>query len=559
MPLMPSLARHRGVAAVILLCILWVAAVSLVNPVGDFPLNDDWSYGTTVKTWMADGQFRPLGWTSMPLVSQALWGKMFCHAFGFSFTTLRFSTLTIALFGLLACYGFMRLVGSTPAASVFASVLIGVNPIFLNLAMTFMSDVPFAALSMITILAFGVGLRRNALSWIIVGTVLSCIATLTRQLGIFLPAGFAVAYLWKKGFRLRPLVTAVVPVLSAVIALVAFNTWLNSTAGLPEMYNTKSEALLATLDKGLLTVAIKLVGRIGIAFIYLGLFLSPLLVALVPQFMSLGNRKKMLACGAAVVAIAAGATAFLASTDKLMPLTINLLYDCGLGAVTLRDTMLLNLSHAPHAPRAFWILLTFAGILGAQQLAIALLAMAGRLVRAVRTGDRDQHTIPVFIIALMSIYMLAMGLVYYFDRYLLPLLLPVSVAAVMVGDARGPRLRTRAVIPALLLTLMLACFSIAGTHDYLAWNRVRWKALHGLMTEERAAPEEIDGGFEFNGMYCYDENYISPEDKSWWWVHDDRYVVTMGEVEGYTIAREYPFSQWLMPASGRILVLKRNE
>lgn len=36
---------------------------------------------------------------------------------------------------------------------------------------------------------------------------------------------------------------------------------------------------------------------------------------------------------------------------------------------------------------------------------------------------------------------------------------------------------------------------------------------------------EIDGGFEFNGWYLYDAAYKSTPPKSWWWVHQDTYMV----------------------------------
>jgi|TARA_B100000315_G_scaffold125397_1_gene115274 hypothetical protein len=41
-------------------------------------------------------------------------------------------------------------------------------------------------------------------------------------------------------------------------------------------------------------------------------------------------------------------------------------------------------------------------------------------------------------------------------------------------------------------------FGILATHDYLSFQRGRWKALNDLTQKEKIFAEKIDGGFEFN-------------------------------------------------------------
>jgi hypothetical protein len=105
---------------------------------------------------------------------------------------------------------------------------------------------------------------------------------------------------------------------------------------------------------------------------------------------------------------------------------------------------------------------------------------------------------------------------------------------------------------------LYAAFSIAGTHDYLSWNRVRWQALNSLVTEQRVSADDIDGGYEFNGWYLYDAKYRSTPEKSGWWVAGDDFMVTFGPVPGFTEIRHYPFRRWLPPGEGHILVLRRT-
>ena len=80
----------------------------------------------------------------------------------------------------------------------------------------------------------------------------------------------------------------------------------------------------------------------------------------------------------------------------------------------------------------------------------------------------------------------------------------------------------------------------------------------GTMGSKRAKAEEIDGGFEFNGLYMYDPVYHQKPDKSWWWVKGDKFVVTFGVIPGYSVIREYKYHQWLPLSNGSIMLLEKT-
>ena len=87
--------QRTDLACLLLVICFWIAAVIAVNPIGDFPLNDDWAYGGAVRTLIQEGDFRLSGWTATNLLGQVLWGALFCLPLGFSFTALRVSTLVL--------------------------------------------------------------------------------------------------------------------------------------------------------------------------------------------------------------------------------------------------------------------------------------------------------------------------------------------------------------------------------------------------------------------------------------------------------------------------------
>jgi len=101
-------------------------------------------------------------------------------------------------------------------------------------------------------------------------------------------------------------------------------------------------------------------------------------------------------------------------------------------------------------------------------------------------------------------------------------------------------------------------FSLAATHDYLSWNRARWKALNHLVHEKHISPRSIDGGFEFNGWHNYDPQYRYQAGKSWWWVHQDDYIISFGPITGYQKVETYHYSRWLPGGKGKIFILHKT-
>src|SRR5437867_3616612 len=129
--------------------LLWCVAVMLVKPIGDFPLNDDWAWGMTVKRLVEGGGYRPTGWAGMTLITQVLWGALFCIPRGFSFNALRISTLVLSLIGVLAMYSLVRRLKGSRFLALCCALTLACNPIYFALSNTFMTDVPFTTMAMV--------------------------------------------------------------------------------------------------------------------------------------------------------------------------------------------------------------------------------------------------------------------------------------------------------------------------------------------------------------------------------------------------------------------------
>jgi hypothetical protein len=91
----------------------------------------------------------------------------------------------------------------------------------------------------------------------------------------------------------------------------------------------------------------------------------------------------------------------------------------------------------------------------------------------------------------------------------------------------------------------------------MAWNRARWAANNDLQKAGIAGPANLDGGFEYNGLFSYDPSYQRSDGKSWWWIDKDDYQITFGPIDGMKIVKDYPYETLLPPAKRSILVLTK--
>jgi hypothetical protein len=173
---------------------------------------------------------------------------------------------------------------------------------------------------------------------------------------------------------------------------------------------------------------------------------------------------------------------------------------------------------------------------------VATLA-AGLLASAWTSGwTQLREPVPAFL-AFATVFLFLGTLLhtrYYFDRYLL-IVVPFAIAAACVAA------RVDASRLSLALAAVLAWYAVAGTHDYLAWNRARYAGLTAL-TDAGISPKAIDGGMEFNAWHLAAELGTWPTDaqarpgqaattKSWWWVVDDRFVASFRPLPGYVVQR----------------------
>jgi hypothetical protein len=542
----------------LIIAFLWCASLAVVNPRGDFPLNDDWIYGRTVKGFMATGHYLPPG-HEVTLLTNVLWGSLFCIPAGFSFNALRLSTLVLSLLGVFGTYFLARELRAQRWSAVVAALVLGFNPIYYALSNTFMTDVPCTAIAVIAALFLVRNLRNGSDLDLFVGTMLVVAATLSRQIAIAVPVAFAFALVLRRGITTRSILRAAIPTALSLGALFAYKQWFGAR-GPMESYRT-GELLHALASPGTLLRSLAL-GTYQDLF-YLGWFLMPVLILAMTSIAPSHRKKALAIIIASIVALAAVMGRHMyTGQNVLMPLSGNVIVRSGIGPLTLRDAFVLHLSRLPAMPVGFWLAVTVVSLAGAALLAGAAgvgVADAAPRLRPGKLGDSEAAR--TFLLLGVVVYLLPCFITRFCDRYLIfvvPLLAAsiASISSAPPGFSRATKAVSRLAASALLAASGL--FAVLGTSDYLAWNRVRWEALHDLIESGSAKAEEIDGGYEFNGLYLYDPSYPDSPGKSWWWVRGDKYQIAFGDVPGYRTIKQYNYNHWMPPHVGKVVVLQRD-
>ena len=117
----------------------------------------------------------------------ALWGAAWASWLGFSFVTLRFSTLALGFVATAALYLILRELRAPKHIALLGAFTVAANPMFFLLASSFMTDVPFVACTMMALLCYVRAGSRGRLHLVWWAGFWGLAALLIRQIGVITP------------------------------------------------------------------------------------------------------------------------------------------------------------------------------------------------------------------------------------------------------------------------------------------------------------------------------------------------------------------------------------
>src|SRR5262245_6653631 len=126
--------RRADVLALASLAAFFAIAWLLVAPHADVPVIDDWVYAWSVEHCLGTGRLRVLEFSAIYPVAQIVWGALFARASGFSFVTLRLSTVVLSVAGCWAVYLTLRELGCRRRTGLLGAFAVACDPVFFALS-----------------------------------------------------------------------------------------------------------------------------------------------------------------------------------------------------------------------------------------------------------------------------------------------------------------------------------------------------------------------------------------------------------------------------------------
>lgn len=530
--------------SLLVLTILWIVSIYIVNPSGNFPLNDDWAYARGIKTLVQDGQMVLDNWPAMTLIAQIGMGTIYCKLFGFSFEVLRWSTLVNSLLCCGLFYFILRKI-TTLRLTLFTSLVLFFNPIFFSLSFTFMTEVHFILALMGIFLFFSNYIETSKYSYLILATMFSVIATLIRQPGLLAPFAFAlILFVNVKSNRTR--IVVLLPFLISLISLQIYYYWqalefphVDRVGGLMDLIGSLSSQELESLSD-----------RITNFILIPGLFLSPLILLLLPSinWEFIKNKKS----GVSLILIFVALLLF--NLDSFP--SGNVFYNLGLGPKLIKGVTWNHSNMDPSLSQHAWNSLDYIALFSVFGGALMILKnnkLSGSIFKVpIDTITQIKWSVALFC---LFYFIVAVLLPSSFDRYALPL---IPCLAILILPRKRINISNVSNTVATIALIIFALFSIAATHDYLSWNRARNEAFTYLNQVENIPPQFIDAGFEINGWLQAGPDGSSDSNKSWWFVTEDDFAITFDNQPGYRDWKAFPFKTYIFPYQDTIYIIKKD-
>ncbi|MDQ7785697.1 MAG: glycosyltransferase family 39 protein [Desulfomonilaceae bacterium] len=533
---------------------VWMVVIPIVNPIGEFMVNDDWAFIRSLENLVFNGTMGSTGWgpAGAPggpsLITHLSWGRLFTHLFGHSITTLRVSVIVIGILGSLALLVLLRSSGASPWTSLWGVLTLVFCPLFLPLCFSFMTDATFASLAVASVLLLNRGVCKKNHALIVFGLLIALGSILTRQIGIVLPLGFVLAcWIHPQG---RALGRGKILVFSAslvVMPWLLYECVLFFIGSTPITDHQVVQSVMVRYNSEGLIGFVQLIGhRLLFIVLYFGFFVSPVVAVRYREFLRFRSFRYFCVAWATCLALVQAAL-ILGLIDPPIFLWRNTVTDFGVGPVLLKDTYVLGIARGLTVPKTLYYLLAGWGVLSAAGCLILMVSSFTRIVRVPATEDSA-------VIGFLTVFSLLTGLLYlgiilvtgFHDRYLLPLIM-LGIVWIISDAPRTHDVPCNPVryAPCLVPLTAIALFTVLSLHDFTELKRAQSLALDYLMKDKKVDPCHVDGGFEFNGYHCYREPFQPRPGLSWWWVDKEDFIVTLGPLPGYRVVETFPFKRYI--------------
>jgi Dolichyl-phosphate-mannose-protein mannosyltransferase len=475
------------------------AALISVWPFANIGYGDDTAYAGVSFMLGRTGHLIYNGWESAFLIFHAYWGALFIRLFGFSFVCLRASTFPFALGSVGLCYLLVRRAGLQARTAVLVTLLFGLSPLFLPVAVSFMTDVPAMFFMFASLYAFAraeeLSSEPQSYGWLALGIATGFIGGTGRQVVWLVPLIVLPYLAWVRRQQNWLWISAIVAWALVLGGVIYTTKWFNNQPYVVYQPPLVSELKLA-IRRPFWVVNEMLRLSLMLLLVILPAAVPLLLRASVDTWRGLRRRHILVAALFLLLLATVAIHPSLASIPWV--------------GTTLNWEGINGSAPLPGRPI---VLVTPIRFVAAMVVYACVCILAGelwgirRLVRraAACLGDSSSSKFVLTSLSLICVAYFVLAVVRsadfdVFDRYLLPIMPWAATVALLWFEQDNPsaeRMLRRTMPLAWALLAILALYGIASTRDLWALAEARVLATRKLESAA-VARTAIDGGFEYN-------------------------------------------------------------
>ncbi len=480
------------------LALLLLGVVTVViNPLRQGVREDDWSYVLTVRHLLETGTYQLDNWAAANPVFQIYWGTVFARLFGFSFGSLKISTLILLAGGLCGMYFLAREHGLSARQAGLLTLILLASPYTVQYGFTFMTDVPFLATVVLGLAFYTRAIRLNSYWMALFGSIFATAAILTRSyFGVAFILGLGLVWLLKSNRRdtLRLFATAAALPMLAMVWQVLVNTETPNWA-VPLHVQWQLDFV-----RNLPALAPRALWRLAVVLEYLALFSLMLIpVALAEWWHSVVSRPSRARderWSRREPVIFGGVVAFLAVANVLGVYFLMPMFRerNGRWIMPLLGWSLDFLQARPYLA----ISLTLVMLVGAFLYARAIvLRYAGGWWRRIPDHQRLLDAV------ILSLLVLQLTYFQFYGRYLLPLL---PFVLIVVASRAGHWL-DRYAVPTVTVILALMLAEVLVVRGMYSKDEAIWAGSENLVSQG-VSPEQVSSSWAWASYHGAFDNYL---------------------------------------------------
>jgi hypothetical protein len=486
-----------------LFCALAVFACELISlPFTTMNVCDDGPYIRMAHTFANTGHIVYNGWSASMMAAQLYLAAVFIKLFGFSTTSVRMSTLLLAVVTAFVFHRTLVRIGSSERNATLGTLAVVISPMYLMLSATFMTDI--GGLFAITLCLYGciratrASADRSAIAWVFFA-VFTCAAFGTsRQIAWLGDLVMVPSTLWLLRSRSRVLLAGTVATAVGFVFILGCMHWLGN-----QPYAVPVPLLVRPFPK---RVALLQLSYIVLEIPFLVL---PVIAVFTPRIFRSRPyiRSLLLTVLLAYIIIAfysRNAPDPILRFEPTAGFVGSWINVYGVYAGIPLPSVVLHMKTL--------IVLTaicIGGLLGV--IAVALQARGARSSPRAATDDLSWKQLGFLLLPFSVAYLMLLAATagtthYIFDRYAIGLLGPTMIVLIRLYQERvQPSLPFASV----LLIIVMGAYGIIVTHNTFALDRARVDLANELHAQ--GVPfTSIDGGWDYNlGTELQNSNHIN--------------------------------------------------